>query len=57
MASELASVSAAAADARLVRLAAAQVLKIAAIAYDNFGFEFMLHPIRYLKPLGQASFL
>jgi hypothetical protein len=39
----------AAADARLVRLAAAQLLKMAAIAYDNFGFEFMLHPFRYLK--------
>jgi hypothetical protein len=47
MASEFASVSAAAADARLERLAAAQVLKIAAIAYDNFGFEFILHPFRY----------
>jgi hypothetical protein len=46
MASELTSVSAAAAVARLVRLAAAQLLKIAAIAYDNFGFEFMLHPFR-----------
>jgi hypothetical protein len=49
MASELASVSAAAADARLVRLAAAQLLKMAAIAYDNFGFEFMLHPFRYIE--------
>src|SRR5258707_15075365 len=49
MASELASDSAAAADARLVRLAAAQLLKIAAIAYDNFGFEFMLHPFRYIE--------
>jgi hypothetical protein len=48
MASELTSVSAPAADARLVRLAAAQVPKIAAIAYDNFGYEFILHPFRYL---------
>jgi hypothetical protein len=58
MASELTSVSAAAAEARLVRLAAAQLLRIAAIAYDNFGFEFMLHPFRYIEnhPL-KSSFL